>query len=115
MKESRIQAEIIAYIESLGGWVLNVAGGPEIKRGTPDLLASIGGRFWAIEVKRPGEKPEAIQLRRLRQIARSGGLVFLWDSLGQATSEAKEAVEYGGLAETPGSLAYLLRKMASKA
>lgn len=112
MKESKIQADVIKYLESLGGWVLNVAGGPEIKRGTPDLLVCLRGMFWAVELKRPGKMPEAIQVRRMQQIARSGGLVFLWDSIEDAKAEAPAVVSGHSCPVTgPGTVPHVQKKI----
>lgn len=41
--------------------------------GIPDLLVCAEGQFVAIEVKRPGEKPTALQRAQLEKIACSGG------------------------------------------
>jgi hypothetical protein len=49
--------------------------------GIPGLTDIAGmlvtGRYLAIEVKRPGEKPEPHQLFHMRQINRHGGLAFV--------------------------------------
>ncbi len=112
VSESSIQSAIIIYLESQGGWVLNVAGGPEIKRGTPDLLACVRGRFWGIEVKKPGEVPTPIQVRRLQQIARTGGLAFFWESVDQAASETEAVLtEQASNVHGPGTIPHLLKLM----
>lgn len=51
------------------------------KRGTPDILAVISGRFVAIEVKRPGGKPSKLQLAQLKRIEAAGGVAFVADSI----------------------------------
>jgi hypothetical protein len=54
---------------------------PGVEAGTPDLLACYYGRFYAIEVKRPGNKPTKLQLFRLRQWREAGAVAFWCDSL----------------------------------
>ncbi len=51
------------------------------KRGTPDLLAVISGRFVAIEVKRPGGKASKLQIAQLKRIEAAGGLAILAESV----------------------------------
>lgn len=47
------------------------------RRGCPDILACVKGRFVAIEVKRPGEVPTTDQLACHDDIERAGGVVIV--------------------------------------
>jgi hypothetical protein len=87
MKESEIQAEILAYLESRGdfyGWRNNSGGyaprpGQFIKfgkEGSSDILGvhAPSGRFVAIEVKTQTGKVSPAQKRFLDEVDRCGGL-----------------------------------------
>lgn len=57
-----------------GGEVVKVHGSASQQSGTPDLLGCVRGRFVAVELKQPGKKPSAIQMKRLRDWEAAGGL-----------------------------------------
>lgn len=44
------------------------------KSGVPDIMGSLCGACFGVEVKRPGCEPTALQARRMREIARTNGL-----------------------------------------
>ena len=46
------------------------------KSGVPDIMGSLCGACFGIEVKRPGKQPTAIQARRMAEIARTNGIAF---------------------------------------
>jgi len=48
--------------------------------GIPDIVGLYKGRFIAIEVKRPGKKPTALQYRILKIINRCGGIALWTDN-----------------------------------
>lgn len=82
-KENSIQSDCLDYlrgnrkkgIKGVGGWWLNFHGGdPFMPRGIPDIIGCYHGRFVAFEVKRPGEKPRAIQDKILRTLKTAGAL-----------------------------------------
>ena len=82
-KENSIQPDCMDYlrgsqkkgIKGIGGWWLNFHGGdPFMPRGIPDIIGCYKGRFVAIELKRPGEKPSAIQGKVLRMLKIAGAL-----------------------------------------
>ena len=55
------------------------------KRGTPDILAVIAGRFVAIEVKAPGGRVSKLQVAQLKRIEAAGGIAILAESLEDVT------------------------------
>lgn len=55
-----------------GAKCIKIHGSPLMERGTPDLIGSYQGRTFAIETKQPGEKPDPIQVFRLREWKRAG-------------------------------------------
>lgn len=72
-KERDIQKEILKILKEYGGWWLNFHGGdPYMPRGIPDIIGCYKGRFVALEVKRPGEKPRAIQRKTLKTLEAAG-------------------------------------------
>ena len=82
--EKALTNRIIRWIDGLSdGKALKVRGDEHMERGTPDILASIGGRFVAIEVKHPsgGGRLSRIQQVRLGQWAAAGAVAFVATSL----------------------------------
>lgn len=93
--EKEIQKQILAWLRLHGATAIRVnsgAFGGEYKgkkrfirandtRGCSDVLCCWRGRFVAIEVKRPGEKPTIDQVAFLQGVQRSGGLAFVASSV----------------------------------
>jgi len=50
-------------------------------KGIPDFLGHYCGQFWAVEAKALGKKPTGFQQLQLDAIEKSGGKVFVVDSL----------------------------------
>ena len=71
-KEAAIQRDIIRYLRSIGAWVFNVHGSPYQQVGVPDLLVGYQGRFYALEVKRPGGRLSPAQVKVIGDIQASG-------------------------------------------
>lgn len=89
--EQHIQTSIIKYIKSIGGLPIKQNQiGIYAQAGIPDIIACIKGRFVAIEVKRPGEKPTPIQEAFLESIAKKGGVAFWSDNLDRVKSLLKK-------------------------
>lgn len=78
MSETNITNRIMKEINRHDGClVIKKHNNQHGRKGEPDLLGSIHGRFIAIEVKQPGKKPTKIQQARLRQW-RAAGAVAIW-------------------------------------
>jgi Holliday junction resolvase len=92
MKEQDVQKKIINYLESLGAWTVKTIS--TNKRGTPDVLACLNGRFIAIEVKAKGKMSTVtpIQKYQLDLIDKSGGIAIAADSL-EKTKEILDIVQ----------------------
>lgn len=73
MRESVFQAKVIRYFRDRGGYVLNVAGGTQIPKGTPDLLVCYKGRFIALELKTDTGKTTPLQKEKICDIRRADG------------------------------------------
>lgn len=76
-RERTIQRACLKTLRERGAYAVNIAGGPAIDVGTPDILACYRGRFVAVEVKRPGQVPTQIQKHRLKQIEDAGGFTIV--------------------------------------
>jgi len=76
-RESVTVAKIRRAIEQRWerAWMVKTHGRGYGRAGIPDLLVCWHGQFVAIEVKRTGEKPSAVQHHELAAIMRAGGLV----------------------------------------
>jgi hypothetical protein len=74
--EGKLQSKAIEYLQSRGIYYLNLYGDGMSGRGKPDLIACIGGRFVAFELKvGANQMSDAQKIHKLR-IERSGGLHF---------------------------------------
>ncbi len=70
-REKSILAAIIRELKARKAWYVKYHGGKWGRVGVPDLLVGYRGRFIAIEVKQPGEKPtraQAFELSRLEKV-----------------------------------------------
>ncbi len=98
-KEADLQAQIIAYLKhqqargrvvwfcrvngglarygrlAVKNYLLHLAGAPPTGKGYADLHGMLaGGRYFALEVKRPGERATPEQLIFLEAVERGGGI-----------------------------------------
>lgn len=64
---------ICKYLDFIGAWYFKPMTMGYGKSGVSDIVACIDGQFWALEVKREGKEPTAIQARRGEEIQRAGG------------------------------------------
>ena len=74
-REKVIQRDIILHLRSKGAWVFNVHGSPYQQVGVPDLLVGYQGRFYALEVKRPGGRLSPAQAKVIDDIRAAGCIV----------------------------------------
>lgn len=75
MSEQQLQAKILAYIKAKGGYTVKVV--TATKKGVPDIIACIDGKFYGIEVKVGRNKASPLQEANLRQIQEAGGVGIL--------------------------------------
>ena len=88
--EQDIQTSIMNYISSIGGLPLKYNNmGIYATAGVPDIIACIKGRFVAIEVKKPGGKPSALQKAYIKTINEIGGIAFWADNLDDVKEKLK--------------------------
>ena len=84
MAETAIVNAVRAYLKRKGAYVEKNHGSPFVVRGRPDLEGCLRGRYFAFEVKRPGQEPTDIQRWALEQILKAGGLCAVVHSLDEA-------------------------------
>lgn len=75
MRESAVEKAIVSYAKANGMLTLKLNGSGD--RGKPDRWFGYGGRSLFVEIKRPGERPEALQFWWFRQL-RAGGFAADW-------------------------------------
>ena len=89
-KEQNIQTAIMNYISSIGGLpVKQNEMGIYAKSGVSDIIACIKGKFVAIEVKRPKNKPTKLQLNFINAVTSIGGVAFWADNLEDVKEKLK--------------------------
>lgn len=74
--EAAFQKEAIELIESMGGYVIKIHVSAYQSQGEPDLVCCYEGRFVALELKIEGNKPSALQLEKIQDIKRAGGIAL---------------------------------------
>lgn len=73
--EKVFENNIKKYLDTLPKcWYFKVHGGPYQKSGIPDIVGVYRGRFFGIEVKKPGEKATPLQAFIISQMIKAGGL-----------------------------------------
>lgn len=77
--ESKIQRDIIAYLESQGAYVVKVI--LSNRNGTADLICSVNGLFVAFEIKDKNQKADPLQIYQLSNVIESKGFGFVVDNL----------------------------------
>lgn len=90
MSEKRIEKAIQGYLDSIGAYHIKNHGSIYSRAGTPDITASINGRFVGIEVKQPGGRVSALQAAHIELIRKSGGVAFVAYSLEEAKKNIEE-------------------------
>ena len=93
ISEASIQAKILRYLNDLPAvYAVKIHSGS--KSGVPDILASINGRFVAIEVKRLGKhKVSPLQEATIRRINATNGIAFIAQSVEEVENKLKEILQ----------------------
>ena len=82
--ERALVKAILAYLNSLPDCLARKRwGGGMGVAGDPDIDACIRGRSVQLEVKRPGERPTPLQLKRLAEWQQAGALVGVVTSVAE--------------------------------
>ena len=92
MLEKEIEKQLVKQVEDLDGWCLKLTSPSMI--GIPDrLLLLPEGRVAFVEVKRPGQKPRSIQVRRIKQLQELGFKVYVLDDEKEILKIIEEVME----------------------
>ena len=83
-QESSIVTSIMKELRKHGAMVIKIHGDPYMPGGTPDLIGCASGRCFVLEVKRPGEKPRALQVQQLEKWRKAGAVVGVVTSVKEA-------------------------------
>jgi hypothetical protein len=79
--EGRVKKKIDAYLTSIGvRFIMKPATFGYGASGAPDRVCSIKGRMLAIEVKREGKTPTALQRLRMKELHADGAVAIWGDS-----------------------------------
>jgi hypothetical protein len=82
MAEQNIVSAILRHLKSVPGcFCWKEHGGMYGTAGIPDIIACIGGQFFAFEVKVPGGKPTKLQSITLDKIKTAGGIASVVTSV----------------------------------
>lgn len=82
MREKQLEQKLVKAVKNVGGLALKFAS-PGYD-GVPDrLLLFPGGKMAFVEVKAPGAKPRALQLKRHKMLRRLGFKVYVLDDVVQ--------------------------------
>lgn len=73
MSENTFQTRVKNYIEMNGGYALNIPGGTQIPKGTPDLIVCWRGRFLGLELKTKTGRLAELQAEKIANIRDAGG------------------------------------------
>ena len=78
-QEQRIQSKIMQYLKKEGIYAFKTI--TLGRKGIPDIIACVNGRFVAIEVKQPGGRLTELQSWNIKQINDNHGIAFAAYSL----------------------------------
>ena len=79
MDEAEVVRRMVKRLNALPGvYCLRTHGGTFQQKGTPDIIGSAHGHFFAIEAKKTArEKPSAAQQYTLKKFRQAGGATFV--------------------------------------
>ena len=89
MIEQKVQKRILAFLEEVGAYSVKLVA--VNRAGVPDILACIGGKFVAIEVKRPKKEATPLQFHHMQRIREAGGVAFVAHGVDEVREQLIEA------------------------
>lgn len=91
--ESRLQEKIqTALKRSVGGFWFKAHGGAYQKRGLPDLIGCVKGRYFALEVKVPGNEATPLQEATMQKIRDAEGVSCVVESVEEALDAVRKTL-----------------------
>ena len=76
-QEKRFENKIKKYLDDNEIWYVKYFANGYTKKGVPDILACVNGRFFGIEVKAEKGRASPIQLYNIEKIKESGGVALV--------------------------------------
>lgn len=76
--EKNLTKRMLKRLRDEGAWAEKIHGGAMQSSGIPDIIGCFRGRFFALEVKVPGNKPTDIQEHVMSEMRRTGGALVSW-------------------------------------
>jgi hypothetical protein len=84
-REAQVLAQIVRWLKTVDGlWFMKTHGGTYGKAGVPDIIGCLNGRFFGIEVKRPGGKATELQGATMGKINTCNGTAGVAHSVAEA-------------------------------
>jgi Holliday junction resolvase len=82
MRERDVERHLVKAVAAAGGLALKFTSPG--RRNVPDRIVVLNGLTHFVELKRPGERPSAAQVREHDRIGDAGGTVWVVDSVESA-------------------------------
>jgi Holliday junction resolvase len=91
MREADLERDILDYLNYMGGCFFRThdAKHRPCTPGMPDIVGVRNGQMWAIEVKRPGQKANMVQMDFLTRLRHCGAKAFVATSIADVQAEMK--------------------------
>lgn len=80
---AKLRKEITDWLKEIGAWYVCTNSQGYGRKGIPDILCCIRGKFVAIEVKIAPDKASPWQMRELHAVIEAGGISYIAWSLTQ--------------------------------
>lgn len=77
MREKEFENKIKSYLKERGHWYVKFFANSYTRRGIPDILTCVNGKFVAIEVKNETGRPSPLQIREINLIKDAGGIAVI--------------------------------------
>ncbi len=87
---TRLRSQVVNSLRKAGHWAAALPGSGETKKGNPDVVACIDGRFFAIEIKTGQAHADPTQQHEHYKIQRAGGFVLIISDIRQLDPLLKE-------------------------
>lgn len=91
--EAPITKKIMKTLKAMGAFCYKTHGAADSQRGLPDIVCCYQGRFFGLEVKRPGRQATPLQAHTLEQIKLAGGVAGVVHSVEEALQLLQSAPE----------------------
>jgi len=75
--EKKVKDKVVKVLKELGAYYFYASTNGFGNSGVPDIVGCYNGKFFGIECKAGKNKPTALQLRNLKQIADNGGIALV--------------------------------------